>query len=251
MNPLRCHPRSLLLCALVPFLLVVLSAPPAFAGDKNKTPVAKGFKKKGDHRYESKRNLMTNHMSRNQDGTINVVVEIPSGTNEKWEVSDDGKSLVRDFTGKNPRTVDYLPYPGNYGMIPRTLLDPERGGDGGALDVMVLGPAVPRGTTLRAHPIGIIRIVDRMEQDDKILAVMRESTLRGVTDIESLDARYPGASEIVRTWWSNAHGRRAKVNMMGSGSRGQANKVIDFAIESYRKDGLRKAAEKAEQEEDE
>jgi len=244
MNPLRCHPRSLLLCALVPFLLIALSAPPAFAGDKNKTPIAKGFKKKGDHRYESKRNLMTNHMARNQDGTINVVVEIPSGTNEKWEVSDDGKALVRDFTGKNPRTVDYLPYP-------RTLLDPERGGDGGALDVMVLGPAVPRGTTLRAHPIGIIRIVDRMEQDDKILAVMRESTLRGVTDIESLDARYPGASEIVRTWWSNAHGRRAKVNMMGSGSRGQANKVIDFAIESYRKDGLRKAAEKAEQEEDE
>jgi inorganic pyrophosphatase len=240
MNSLQNHARSLLL-ALLPLSLIV----PACVSAGGSAEIAKGFKKKGDHRYESKRNLMTNHMARNSDGTINVVIEIPSGTSEKWEVSDDGKALVRDFTGKNPRTIDYLPYPGNYGMIPRTLLSTDQGGDGGALDVMVLGPAVPRGTTVRAHPIGIIRVVDRMEQDDKILAVMRESTLRGVTDIESLDARYPGASEILRLWWSNAHGRRAKVSMMGTGSRGQANAVIEFGIESYRKNSLRKAEEEA------
>lgn len=239
MKKLRHHAQRLLL-ALLPIILFV----PACASTGG-SDIAKGFKKKGDYRYESKRNLLTNHMARNSDGTINVVIEIPSGTSEKWEVSDDGKALVRDFTGENPRTIDYLPYPGNYGMIPRTLLNTDQGGDGGALDVMVLGPAVARGTTVRAHPIGIIRIVDRMEQDDKILAVMRESTLKGVTDIESLDSRYPGASEIVRLWWSNAHGRRAKVSMMGTGSRGQANAVIDYGVESYRKNSLRVAEEEA------
>jgi inorganic pyrophosphatase len=173
-------------------------------------------------------------MARNQDGSINVVVEIPAGTSEKWEVSEDGHAIVRDFTGEKPRIIDYLPYPGNYGFIPRTLLDESRGGDGGALDCLVLGPAVPRGEVVRARAIGVIRVVDRMAQDDKVLAVIEGATLKGVYDVESLNERYPGASEIVSLWFSNAHGKRSKVNMMGTGSRGQANSVIDFASESFK-----------------
>ena len=212
----------------------------ACASGSGGTPVVGGLSKKGPHRLESKRNLLSNHMTRNQDGSINVVVEIPAGTSEKWEVSQDGMAIVRDFTGKTPRVIDYLPYPGNYGMIPRTLLDSEHGGDGSALDVLVLGPAVARGSVVRARAIGIIRVVDRMEQDDKILAVLSDSTLKSVTDIESLNSRYPGASEIVSTWFSNAHGKRSKVQLMGTGSRSQANAVIDFAIDSYRKESFKK-----------
>jgi inorganic pyrophosphatase len=197
-------------------------------------PVADGLSADGPYAFSSRTNLLTNHLARNQDGTINVVVEIPAGTNEKWEVNDDGTALVRDFTGDEPRTVDYLPYPGNYGFIPRTLLDTDQGGDGGALDVMVLGPAVPRGSVVRARPIGIVRVVDRMEQDDKILAVSQGETLTEVYDIESLETRYPGAVEIVDTWWSNAHGKHSDVNLMGTGSRGQANAVIDYAADSWR-----------------
>lgn len=196
--------------------------------------IASGYSADGPHAYKSKRNLLTNHLPRNQDGTINVVVEIPAGTSEKWEVNDDGTALVRDFTGDSPRVIDYLPYPGNYGLIPRTLLATEKGGDGGALDVMVIGEAVPRGSVVRARPIGIVRVVDRMEQDDKILAVMDGDTLKDVYDIEGLNARYPGAADIISIWWSNAHGKRSEVNLMGTGSRGQANAVIDYAAEAWK-----------------
>jgi len=199
------------------------------------TPIASGLKAKDEFTFTSKRNLLTNHMARNQDGTINVVIEIPSGTNEKWEVSEDGTAIVRDFTGDKPRTIDYLPYPGNYGLIPRTLLDESRGGDGGALDCLVIGPAVARGEVVRARPIGVIRVVDRMAQDDKVLAIMEGPTFKGVYDVESLNDRYPGASEIVGTWFSNAYGTRSKANLMGTGSRGQANSVIDFASDSYKR----------------
>jgi inorganic pyrophosphatase len=199
------------------------------------SPVAKGLSTDGPHALKSKTNLLTNHLARNPDGTINVVIEIPAGTSEKWEVNEDGSALVRDFTDDVPRVVDYLPYPGNYGMIPRTLLDADKGGDGGALDAMVLGPAVPRGTVVRARPIGVVRVVDRMVQDDKILAVMEGPTLKEVYDVESLQARYPGSTEIIGIWWSNAHGQASQVNLMGTGSRGQANAVIDYAVESYKK----------------
>jgi len=211
----------------------------ACASGSGSAPIGDGFSEKGPHRFESKRNLLSNHMTRNQDGSINVVVEIPAGTSEKWEVSEDGMAIVRDFTGESPRVIDYLPYPGNYGMIPRTLLDSEHGGDGSALDVLVLGPAVPRGSVVRANAIGIIRVVDRMEQDDKILAIMSDSTMKGVTDIEGLNARYPGAAEIVSTWFSNAHGKRSKVQLIGTGSRSQANAVIDYAIDAYRKESFK------------
>jgi inorganic pyrophosphatase len=196
--------------------------------------VDSGLKADGADKYTSKRNLLTNNMPRNQDRSINVVVEIPAGTSEKWYVSEDGRALLRDFTGDKPRVIDYLPYPGNYGMVPRTLLDEEHGGDGTALDVLVLGPAVPRGAIIRARPIGVIRVIDRMEQDDKLLAIMEDATMKDVYDIESLNSRYPGVTEIVSLWFANAHGRSSKVQLMGTGSLGQANSVIDFAIENWK-----------------
>ena len=222
--------------SITAILLLLLGPALACAGGGGGFPVAPGYTAKGPHVFESKRNLLTNHLPRNQDGTINVVVEIPAGTSEKWEVNEDGTALVWDFTGDEPRVIDYLPYPGNYGLIPRTLLDADKGGDGGALDVMVLGPAVPRGTVVRARPIGVLRAVDQMAQDDKILAVMHGPTLQEVYDIESLNAHYPGAAEIVTIWWAHAHerGKRNEVSLMGTGSRGQANAVIDYAIESWK-----------------
>jgi inorganic pyrophosphatase len=196
--------------------------------------VADGFSAKGEYRYESKYNLISKRMARNADGTINVVVEIPAGTSAKWAVSEDGTALVRDFTGETPRVIDYLPYPGNYGMIPRTLISEQDGGDGSALDIMVIGPAVPRGSILRARAIGVIRVIDRLEQDDKILAVADGPTMKGVYDVESMRLRYPGSAEIISTWWANAHGRRSKVDVLGTGSRGQASSIIEFGIESYK-----------------
>ena len=191
------------------------------------------LKPDGDHALQSRTNLLTNHMARNEDGTINVIIEIPAGTSQKWEVASDGLSLVREFKGGTPRTIEYLPYPGNYGFIPRTLLDSQKGGDGGALDVMVLGPAVERGDLIRARPIGIIRLVDRMEQDDKILAVTEGTSFQDIHDIDALKSEFPGVIEILDTWWTHAYGQGTDVTILGTGSRAQANSVIDYAMNSW------------------
>lgn len=50
----------------------------------------------------------------------------------------------------------YLSYLGNYGMILRTLLPEESGGDVDPLDFIVLSPAVPKGTVLKALLAGVI-----------------------------------------------------------------------------------------------
>ena len=63
---------------------------------------------------------------------VQVVVEIPAGTNQKIEFDyKDGTFKVDQIDGKD-RVIDFLPYPGNYGFVPGTLMDKERGGDGDA-----------------------------------------------------------------------------------------------------------------------
>jgi len=242
------HTRPVLTAALAVLLGAGLLLDPGSAAAKGDPLFAKGLKRVDDHTYKSKANLLTNRMARNEDGTINVVVEIPAGTNQKWEVSADGTRLEWEMSNKGdgPRRIDYLPYPGNYGMVSRTWLDPEKGGDGQPLDVIVLGTTVPRGTTIRALPIGVVRVIDRFEQDDKILAIEAGSTFTGVTDIESLDDRYPGVSEILKLWFGNVH-RTSEVQLMGTGSRAQANAVIDYAAEAFTKQRIseKASAEKA------
>jgi inorganic pyrophosphatase len=217
---------------LIPIIGAVLCGL-ACASSQTGIHSADSLRPDGPYKLKSRTNLLTNHMARNQDGTVNVVIEIPAGTSEKWEVSQDGYSLVHEFKGDTPRVVNYLPYPGNYGLIPRTLLDADKGGDGGALDVMVLGPAVARGQVIRARPIGVIRLVDRMEQDDKVLAVTEGMTFQDTFDIDSLKDQYPGVIEILDIWWTHAHGKGTDVSLMGTGSRAQANTVIDYAMKSW------------------
>ena len=58
-------------------------------------------------------------------------------------------------------------YPANYGFIPQTYCD-----DNDPLDILVLGqePVLPLAI-MRAKPIGVMKMVDQGEMDDKIIAV--------------------------------------------------------------------------------
>ena len=51
---------------------------------------------------------------------------------------------------ERPRLIDFLPYPSNYGSIPKTLVDSEDAGDGDSVDVLVLGEALARGQDIHA-----------------------------------------------------------------------------------------------------
>ena len=218
----------LLLCALALALPTACATSSAGTG---KSDIAAGLRQKDEYTLVAKESLASSHSATNRDGTINVVIEIPSGTSAKWEVRLSDGVLVREFTGKNPRVVPYLSYPGNYGMVPRTLLDKESGGDGGAVDVMVLGPAVPRGSVLRAIPIGVVRLLDRAEQDDKVLAVLPGTVFENSTDVTLLDRSFPGVSDILRIWFDNYAGE--SISYLGFGPRASAQQLIRDASEEY------------------
>ena len=93
---------------------------------------------------------------------VTVYVEIPSGSRNKYELDKDTGLLRLDRV-----LYSAVHYPGDYGFIPRTLAE-----DGDPCDVLVLlnEPTFP-GCQIDARPIGVLRMLDRGEHDDKILAV--------------------------------------------------------------------------------
>ncbi len=93
---------------------------------------------------------------------VSAVIEVPKGSKTKYEL-DKKSGLIR---------VDRIlfgsaHYPANYGFIPRTYC-----GDHDPLDVLVLGQeSVVPLAVLNAKPIGVMKMSDQGEPDDKIIAV--------------------------------------------------------------------------------
>lgn len=139
----------------------------------------------------------------NSDGTVNMIVEIPAGTTAKYEMDKNTYSLKMDSIEGHPRYINYLGYPGNYGMIPNSILPKSEGGDGDPLDILLIGVSEARGSTQIVRPIGVMKLLDNGEQDDKILAVPVTDKWQSVNSLETLDTYFPGAREIVSIFFVN------------------------------------------------
>jgi inorganic pyrophosphatase len=177
-------------------------------------------------------NYLNGYPARNADGTINVVVEIPAGTNDKWEVDKRDGALRWELKHGAPRVVAYLAYPGNYGMIPRTILPKEMGGDGDPLDVILLGPAVPRGEVVRARVVGVLELLDDGERDDKLIAVRDDTAFSDCRDIADLRENFHGVLTILETWFANYKGP-GEMESRGFADRARALVILESAASAY------------------
>ncbi len=94
--------------------------------------------------------------------SVMALIEIPRGSKNKyeWDEEMEGVALSRVL-------YQSVAYPAEYGFIPGTIAD-----DGDALDVVVLidQPTFP-GCLMRVRPIGILRLKQEGERDDKVLCV--------------------------------------------------------------------------------
>ena len=178
----------------------------------------------------SNKNYLKDFDAINPDNTINVVIEIPSGTNDKWEVSKKDGSIEWEFKKGKPRVVKYLPYVTNYGMIPKTLLNKDQGGDGDPLDVILLGPAYKRGSIVKAKVIGTMKMLDGGEIDDKILAISSDSIFNSkVNNVNDLDQNFAGVTEMLKIWFENYKGP-GEIEVTGFEDKEESLKIIRNSI---------------------
>jgi inorganic pyrophosphatase len=93
---------------------------------------------------------------------FNVVIEIPMGSSNKYELDKKTGLLRLDRV-----LFSAVYYPANYGFIPQTLAE-----DGDPLDVLVLGASSVLPLTLVvARAIGLMTMIDQQEIDHKVIAV--------------------------------------------------------------------------------
>lgn len=109
---------------------------------------------------------------------LNVVVEIPRGSRNKYELDKDTGMLRFDRI-----LYSAVHYPGDYGFFPRTLAE-----DGDPLDALILvtEPTFP-GCLVVVRPLGVCVMADDKGRDHKILCVPVQDPLhheyRGLEDV--------------------------------------------------------------------
>ena len=165
----------------------------------------------------------------NSDSTINMIVEIPTGTTAKYEMDKTTYTLLMDSINGKPRYIDYLGYPANYGMIPNTILSKDEGGDGDPLDILLLGPAVKRGSVEKVKVIGVLELLDNGEQDDKLIAINPATNWSKVEKIEDLDKFYPGTKTIIASFFENYKGK-GKMQLTGWSGKSRAIEILNKSI---------------------
>jgi inorganic pyrophosphatase len=159
---------------------------------------------------------------------VNVFIEIPMGSNIKYEYDEEEEVLKVDRI-----LYTSMFYPFNYGFIPGTMSE-----DGDPLDILVISnyPFIP-GTVVEARPVGLIYMTDEEGVDKKIIAVPKDkvdptfSNIKDVTDIP--DAIKNKLVHFFEHYKELEPGKWVKIS--GWGTAQEAKEEIKKAIERNHK----------------
>ncbi|MDP3996132.1 MAG: inorganic diphosphatase [bacterium] len=104
-------------------------------------------------------------ISSGEKDKINVIIEIPKGSKNKYEIDKETGIIALDRVAHTAQD-----FPFDYGFIPQTLWD-----DGDAIDVVLLTtyPLLP-GILVRARPVALLEMIDGGDSDDKVIAVPKD-----------------------------------------------------------------------------
>ncbi len=150
-------------------------------------------------------------------------VEISLGSKNKYELDKETGLLRLDrilYTSTH--------YPANYGFIPHTYA-----GDNDPLDVLVIcnEPLVPM-TLVECYPIGVIKMMDQGEVDEKIIAICAHDPLySNFHSMEELPKHI--FDEIMHFFKVYKTLENKETSVKSCDDKEEAMKVIDLAIKNY------------------
>jgi inorganic pyrophosphatase len=159
---------------------------------------------------------------------FNVIIEIPMGSSNKYELDKKSGLLKLDRV-----LYSAVHYPANYGFIPQTLSE-----DGDPVDVLVLASSsiVPL-TLVIARPIGLIRINDQQQADDKVLSVpVGDPEFDDYQQVEQLP---PHKLAVLRRFFQDYKALEDKEVVVQDILAAQAaERVVENGVAAYRKQFL-------------
>lgn len=159
---------------------------------------------------------------------INVVIEIPYGSNIKYEVDKESGAVVVDRV-----MYGAMFYPANYGFVPNTLSD-----DGDPADVLVLNEyPLQAGIVIKARLIGVLIMEDESGVDEKLISVPvskidpRYEKIQGLQDLPQITLdRIKNFFETYKTLEPNKW-----VKVKDFKDKQEAQRILQASIDNYKK----------------
>ncbi|WP_069807620.1 inorganic diphosphatase [Vulcanisaeta thermophila] len=128
-------------------------------------------------------NLLNLPPGKNPPDDLYVVIEIPAGSNVKYEYEREMGVMMVDRV-----LYAAMAYPYNYGFVPGTLMH-----DGDPLDALVISTvSFAPGTVVRVRPIGVLSMEDEEGLDYKLITAPlikidpRLSNINSINDLPSI-----------------------------------------------------------------
>jgi len=162
----------------------------------------------------------------NPEEAINVVIEIPQGSNIKYELDKESGAIVLDRILYGSQF-----YPANYGFVPNTLAE-----DGDPIDVLVISSeAVIPGCVIKSRVIGVLIMEDENGQDEKIIAlptIKLDPKMAKINELEDLpEITLQQIKHFFETYKDLEPGKWVKVT--GFDGKEKAIELLQKAIKNY------------------
>lgn len=156
--------------------------------------------------------------------SVHLLVEIPKGSRNKYEWDEELQAIKLDRF-----LFSSVVYPTDYGFIPDT-----DGEDGDPLDAMcIVSESTFPGCVIPVKVIGLFKMLDDGEVDDKILCVpMKDPNLTNVESLEDVGAQLKAEIAHFFAIYKGPEGKIVEVD--GWYGREEALKTIEEARERYR-----------------
>jgi inorganic pyrophosphatase len=155
---------------------------------------------------------------------INIIIEIPADSKNKYEYDEELHIIKLDRVAYTA-----MAHPYDYGFIPET-----RSEDGDHLDAFVLmdHSAYP-GILVQGRPIGLLRMIDDGEHDEKILcAPVDDKRYDHIKDLGDISLHIP--KEIAHYFEHYKDLKGKKVEILGWDNAAAAKAEVKRAMETFK-----------------
>ncbi len=157
---------------------------------------------------------------------INVIIEVPKGSNNKYEI-DKATGLIK----LDRANYSAAAFPCEYGFAPQTLWE-----DGDALDVVVLATfPIPTGILVNVRPVALMEMIDTGESDYKMIAVpVDDKRWDDVQDLADINKHTLREIQHFFETYKALKGKPALVEIKGFKGKAEAIDAVKKSVELYK-----------------
>jgi inorganic pyrophosphatase len=161
---------------------------------------------------------------KNAPEIINVIIEIPKGSKNKYEIDKETGLITLDRAMHSAQD-----YPFDYGFMPQSHWE-----DGDPLDIVVLTTyALAPGILVKVRPVGVMNMIDDGDSDAKIIAVPeKDPRWDDVKDLKDINKHT--LKEIEHFFKTYKQIQNKDVQIDGFGDKEKAIEAINTSLELYK-----------------